>query len=148
MSKAYVQRDTAVTGKYYVETDGGDTPGGGDISYSTEEQDTGLKWIDGKNIFQKTIVYNGTMSTSIQISHNIVDFGEFLGIKSGAITRSGVGFKPIPGTAIVNSGASLSAGYSCNIATVSDTSVTMEMGTEIVSSVTSLQFTLLYTKTE
>ncbi len=28
--------------------------GGGGISYSTEEQDTGLTWIDGKKIYQKT----------------------------------------------------------------------------------------------
>lgn len=54
MAKAYVQRDTAVTGKYYVETEGGgDTPAGG-IDYSIEEQDTGLKWIDGKSIYQRT----------------------------------------------------------------------------------------------
>lgn len=53
MAKAYVKHDYAVTGRDYVETDGGDTPGGG-ISYSTEEQDTGLKWINGKSIYQKT----------------------------------------------------------------------------------------------
>lgn len=28
--------------------------GGGGIDYSTDEQDTGLKWIDGKKIYQKT----------------------------------------------------------------------------------------------
>jgi len=31
------------------------TPSGGGIDYSTEEQDTGLKWIDGRTIYQKTI---------------------------------------------------------------------------------------------
>lgn len=30
--------------------------GGGGVDYSTTEQDTGLKWIDEKNIYQKTIV--------------------------------------------------------------------------------------------
>lgn len=30
-------------------------PTGGGIDYSTEEQDTGLKWIDGRTIYQKTI---------------------------------------------------------------------------------------------
>lgn len=54
MSKLYLQHDYQVTGKDYVETEGGDTPAGG-ISYSTEEQDTGLKWIDGKSIYQKTL---------------------------------------------------------------------------------------------
>lgn len=54
MSKLYLQHDYAVTGRDYVETEGGDTPAGG-ISYSTEEQDTGLKWIDDKSIYQITI---------------------------------------------------------------------------------------------
>ena len=54
MAKAYVKHDYAVTGRDYVETEGGgDTPAGG-ISYSTEEQDTGLKWLDEKPIYQKT----------------------------------------------------------------------------------------------
>lgn len=30
--------------------------GGGGVSYSTEEQDTGLTWIDGKKIYQRTFV--------------------------------------------------------------------------------------------
>lgn len=29
--------------------------GGGGIDYSPEEQDTGLKWIDGRKIYQKTV---------------------------------------------------------------------------------------------
>lgn len=29
--------------------------GGGGINYSLDEQDTGLKWIDGRTIYQKTI---------------------------------------------------------------------------------------------
>lgn len=64
MAKAYLQRDTAVTGKYYVETEGGgDTPAGG-ISYSTEEQDTGIKWLDGKTVYQKSFTYE----TFIEVS--------------------------------------------------------------------------------
>lgn len=35
--------------------------GGGGVNYSTTEQDTGLKWIDGKPIYQKTIVKNNTV---------------------------------------------------------------------------------------
>lgn len=53
MSKLYLQHDYQVTGKDYVETDGGDTPAGG-ISYSTEERVIG-KWIDGKPLYQITI---------------------------------------------------------------------------------------------
>ena len=36
--------------------------GGGNISYSTTEQDTGMTWIDGKKIYQKTLSF--TMPTT------------------------------------------------------------------------------------
>lgn len=32
-------------------------PAGGGVDYSLSEQDTGLKWIDGKKIYQKTISF-------------------------------------------------------------------------------------------
>lgn len=74
MAKAYVKHDYAVTGRDYVETEGGDTPAGG-ISYSTEEQDTGLTWIDGSKIYQKTftssyVTVSGTnwQTTDIDVS--------------------------------------------------------------------------------
>jgi hypothetical protein len=53
MSKLYLQHDYKVTGRDYVETEGGDTPAGG-ISYSTEERVIG-KWIDDKPLYQITI---------------------------------------------------------------------------------------------
>lgn len=64
MAKAFVKHDYAVTGRDYVETEGGgDTPAGG-ISYSTEEQDTGIKWLDGRTVYQKTFTYE----TFIEVS--------------------------------------------------------------------------------
>lgn len=66
MAKAYVKHDYAVTGRDYVETEGGgDTPAGG-ISYSTEEQDTGLTWIDGSKIYQRTV----DLETALNIPAN------------------------------------------------------------------------------
>lgn len=56
MAKAFVQRDTAVTGKYFVDAEGGGGAGG--VDYSTEEQATGLKWIDGKDLYQITVTGN------------------------------------------------------------------------------------------
>ena len=53
MSKLYLQHDYQVTGKDYVETEGGDTPAGG-LDYSTEEQDTGIKWLDGSSVYVKS----------------------------------------------------------------------------------------------
>ena len=35
--------------------------GAGGIDYSTSEQDTGLKWTDGKKLYQRT--YTGTLGT-------------------------------------------------------------------------------------
>lgn len=48
-------------------------PKGGGIDYSLEEQDTGLKWIDGKKIYQKTVdCGTGPSAKSIKsVPHNI-----------------------------------------------------------------------------
>ena len=64
MAKAFVKHDYAVTGRDYVETEGGDTPAGGGVNYSTDEQDTGLTWIDGSKIYQKTFEYNYSSSVA------------------------------------------------------------------------------------
>lgn len=50
MSKLYLQHDYQVTGRDYVETDGGDTPGG---TYSEEEHIVGA-WLDGSPIYERT----------------------------------------------------------------------------------------------
>lgn len=63
MAKAYVKHDYVVTGRDYVETEGGDTPAGG-VSYSTEEQDTGLTWIDGRKIYQITVDLESVLTIS------------------------------------------------------------------------------------
>lgn len=50
------------------------TPGGGvgGIDFSTTEQDTGLKWIDGKTIYQKTIVIAaGPNATQATYAHGV-----------------------------------------------------------------------------
>ena len=40
--------------------------------YSTEEQDTGKKWINGKNVYQKTFIMGGLgRATIIKKPHNI-----------------------------------------------------------------------------
>lgn len=47
-----------------------DTPsGGGGVNYSTSEQNTGIKWTDGKDIYQKSYEY-----TSISGGDNIFSF--------------------------------------------------------------------------
>lgn len=42
----------------------------GGINYSTDEQDTGLKWVDGKTIYQKTVNF-GTLTNNKTVAHGI-----------------------------------------------------------------------------
>ena len=59
---------------YYV-NDGGSSENASSngINYSTEEQNTGLTWIDGKEIYQKTVIVNRANfdNTWTEIPHNI-----------------------------------------------------------------------------
>lgn len=72
---------------------------GGGINYSTSEQDTGLLWIDGKHIYQKTIVWNGAIgknqSAILDSSIKFSDVSHFTIIEkefSASATSSGVLF--------------------------------------------------------
>ena len=50
-------------------------PSGGGIDYTTEEQDTGLKWIDGRPIYQKTITKAfSTSSSSYNCFYGNIDY--------------------------------------------------------------------------
>ena len=54
-----------------------------DINYSTTEQNTGKKWIDGKTIYQKTIEVNNPVSTGVatSVAHGISNLSEVIDIK-------------------------------------------------------------------
>lgn len=69
-------------------TKGGGSSGGGGISYSTTEQDTGLKWIDGKPIYQKT--YHIMESTEEEEKdYNISNDNVDTMIECNALVRAG-----------------------------------------------------------
>lgn len=57
---------------------GGGSSGGGGINYSTTEQATGLTWIDGKPIYQKTVVYTNTSVSLLDL--NIDDIVDIRGV--------------------------------------------------------------------
>ena len=87
---------TAGTRKILASNIGGGSGGGG-INYSTEEQDTGLLWVDGRKIYQKTYsqVLNQTMSNgSTWYAMNDLNGKEIIDnetfYKSGTIVTSGV----------------------------------------------------------
>lgn len=57
ISKQFVPTGIELTNENYwvkISVPGGSTSGG--VDYSTEEQDTGRKWIDGKPIYCKTLI--------------------------------------------------------------------------------------------
>lgn len=59
ISKQFVPTGIELTNEDYwvkISVPSDDSSGGG-INYSTEEQDTGLKWIDGKTIYQKSYIF-------------------------------------------------------------------------------------------
>ena len=79
-SKGLVPAPSAGDQNKYLKANGTwDTPssgGGGGIDYSTTEQNTGLKWIDGKDIYQITFQktasdFSGTTSTTNLASLNV-----------------------------------------------------------------------------
>lgn len=45
--------------------------------YSTDEVDTGKKWIDGKTIYRKTIVGTSKITQGSTIDHNVSNIGEY-----------------------------------------------------------------------
>ena len=59
------------------------------ISYSTQEQDTGLTWIDGKTVFQKTISQTKSSGEQIEISisslqiDSLIDARGFISLSTG-----------------------------------------------------------------
>ena len=52
---------------------------GGGVDYSTTEQDTGIKWVDGKSVYQKTYAFNppvesgGAYVDAVDVSNMAID---------------------------------------------------------------------------
>lgn len=63
----------------------------GGIDYSTEEQNTGIKWIDGKPIYQKTITIPNTLTDSAYVTW-ITDTPNIENIVNYEIYHSGKNF--------------------------------------------------------
>ena len=99
--ETYISKKFVPTGIELENTDywvqisvpGGSTSGG--VNYSTEEQDTGLKWIDGKPIFQKTYDINvTTQHDPLQITpHGLVD-ANFIGYEAFFVSSDGTILSP------------------------------------------------------
>ena len=75
-----------VSQKYIGLLENAEGGSGGGIDYSETEQDTGLKWIDGKTIYQKTINTGAlTNNTDKHVDHNITGAGTIVKVEGVAI---------------------------------------------------------------
>ena len=125
-------------GKLYFITDGSGGSGGGSgrINYSTDEQDTGLKWVDGESIYQKTIyVASCNAGGSYNINHNITYFGRLISIVGQGVYSNL--YLPLPYV-------STSFDYAICLGNVTSTTFMIQTGGSI--SLTDTYVTIQYTK--
>lgn len=68
-----------------------------DMDYSTSEQDTGCKWIDGKPIYKKTFSFTLANADATTVNHGISNFGLLIKFEGAAVSSS-TKVVPIPRT--------------------------------------------------
>lgn len=127
---------------------GGDDLQSGGINYSMEEQDTGLTWVDGKKIYQKTVDVPLTRDLESKINHGISNFNELISIEGTVLTvdqTRGNLYRSFP---FVYSGSG-GANYTISIYDFDETSFMFVRGNAYYSNNTNIggKFTFRYTKT-
>lgn len=106
-------------------------------SYSTTEQLTGGKWIDGKPIYRKVVDCGSLPNATIKnVAHNISNFGQL--VKVYGIWYDGTWYNPLPFVGISSVGANI-------ILNVNATYISIQTGTNRSSSTGVV--TIEYTKT-
>ena len=73
-----------------------------DMDYSTSEQDTGCKWIDGKPIYKKTVHFSSITSGDVKTAHGISNIS--LVIKHEAFFISNGSYVAVPSLANTSGG--------------------------------------------
>lgn len=64
---------------------------GGGLDYSYQEQNTGLKWVNGKTIYQKSVDFGALPNnTSKSVAHNITGLDDFVNVEK--IYKSSAGY--------------------------------------------------------
>ena len=109
-----------------------------DMDYSTSEQDTGCKWIDGKKIYKKTFSFTLVNAEATTVNHGISNFGLLIRYE-GAVVQSDTKNVPIPRTL-----ANLN--YQIGLEGVTTTSFEIDVGTSGPRG-KQAYMTLYYTKT-
>lgn len=107
--------------------------------FATYEQDTGLKWVDGKTIYIKTVKITSLNSSNPQYQHGISNFGELIDIR-GTGYWSGQGWQPIQRVVTDNIGP-----YGLGLGDVNSTKFMLQVGTSYIG-FQKAYITLKYTK--
>lgn len=109
------------------------------LSYSTTEHKTGKKWIDGKDIYSKTVDCTILDSVDARTPHNISNLNEIIKIEGKSLAYNGQ-TRPIP---FVYHGT---LSWSCGIV-VDATDIVLEAGSDFYAYHKTATITLEYTKT-
>lgn len=131
-------------------TDDGETvkswedPARGTIDYSTTEQVTGHKWIDGKDIYVKVITKDSDIGTGNIISHNIQNFGECINA-FGMMHLSGGSYIPLSYVS-VGAQSTLYGSYCGGLSDITSNSISINLGEVMRGLVIKLVIILFYTK--
>lgn len=107
------------------------------MNYSTSEKDTGMKWVDGRKIYRKTISMGGGSNTHKETSHHISNLRRVVKFEGQA--WDGDVSIPIPFTATNDAKASVQM-------FVSSTKIVLDCGYDR-SNLSEIYVTLYYTKT-
>ena len=113
------------------------TEGKLNLSYSTDEKITGEKWIDGRDIYKKTVTLGAMPNVSSKdIPHNIINLGYL--IRCDGTMNNGTSYYPLP---------SVSASSFVNQIQISVNEISISITTTGGWSNWSGTVTLYYTKT-
>lgn len=109
-------------------------------TYSTTETDTGMTWIDGKEIYRKVLEFNNVPTGITQENHGISNFYKLINY-SGYYYDSKFGYIPIPAVTSDNM-----TGYGIGVADFNSTAFGFNIG-NLRSSTNEVKLIVEYTKT-
>lgn len=112
-------------------------PSGGGVDYSTSEQDTGIKWVDGKAIYSKTFIEAGGSDNTVTIQTGLTNVSKVIKVE-GVVTRASSAIYQFPALNID------SLDYSCELQVAPDASYLKVIGR--MWKPTDIAVTIYYTK--
>lgn len=107
---------------------------GGGINYSLDEQDTGLKWIDGSSIYQKTFVFESIVQGNY-ISLADLEYTRILNY-SGSIYKNASANYPIPFAHNSNVAYNIAVYVTSQTSASNPNTLTVYLGSTVVTSMT------------